>query len=175
MTEDHQDRLGEPRPGGCIALIAVMAGLVVITGVGIVLFAQDLLSGPYHEIGEEPPFYVTEYDAEIGPEDMVDDRGEALASVQAILARDRENVELRGIRQPGDSMSRQDRPDRAALPSPSPAVRWAILEDVQISGTDDARKALLAGGRPIHVTIYFNERYDRYIASIRLNEADAPH
>lgn len=171
MPTNRLTAVPPPRLPGCAMFVSIMAALLALAGVGIVLLARDLLGGQYHEIGEEPPLYITEYNAVIGPEDKVDDAGKLLASDQMILARDRENVEDRGIRQPGDGMSyRRPSADNRSLPH-SPANRWSILENAHISATEEARQTLQAGRRPIHITIYFNERYDRYIASIKLFEA----
>ena len=48
--------------------------------------------------------YVTEYSAEVAPEDKVSSKGEALLDTLAILQQDRFNVHVRGVRQKGDSM-----------------------------------------------------------------------
>lgn len=48
--------------------------------------------------------YVTEYNAEVAPEDKVSSKGEALLDTLAILQQDRFNVHVRGLRQKGDSI-----------------------------------------------------------------------
>lgn len=147
-----------------------MVFVAALAGVGIVIWAREIFNGPYHTIGEVPPLYVTEYEAVIGPEEKVDDAGNTLLPDQMILVRDRMNVEDRGIRQPGDSMScrRPSAGDRSQLPLP--AERWAILGNAQVYGTDEALQTLRGGERPIHVTIYFKEDYGRYFASAKLAE-----
>ena len=167
MMGDRSGELKPPQLKGCAVFGAVMAGVGVLTGIGIVLFARNLLDGPYHEVGEEPPLYVTEYDAVIGPADKVDKAGRRLMSDQAILARDRENVEVHGVHQPGDSISRQIAESRSGSPShPFPGC-WEVLRNAWISGTEDSRRAIQTGEQPIHVTIYFSERYGRYIAHVK--------
>lgn len=159
MPEQEPSRAGTPR--GCLPF--VVAGLVVLAvlAIGTIFLARQITIGPFDEEPREEIYFITEYHAFIAKEDRVDNRGEPLTDVLAILRRDRENYHLHMIRQQGDTEDL--RLDAGAFATEE---KRAELSRAELSIPDMLKARMLTGDMRVRVLLHSRARDPRLLVAV---------